>query len=320
MRPAARGRNDGEERRSTGMRSDDRTTGTRKAWRTARVLGGLLGTTALVLGCPPRVVTGPGGGSGSDAGGAHETGVLRLDDADGDGVADPFDNCPTIHNPAQEDADGDGLGDPCDPDVDGDGLSNADDRCPSVADPAQRDSDGDGIGDPCDPDRDGDGVYDADDGCPDVPNPDQRDSDGDGIGDACDPSEAPPDVCGDGRVTGTEQCEPDVSPLRDCGSMGYGMGTLECIDCRWDTSSCMPFPYYRGRGSCPYVYLWDGGAYRYYTDLSGSVLAAGLPFFRPAFYDTNVYELGDFAPVDGVYRMKAREVIFESSYFDEAAL
>jgi len=35
-------------------------------------------------------------------------------DADGDGVPDPFDNCPTDANPLQEDDDLDGLGNACD--------------------------------------------------------------------------------------------------------------------------------------------------------------------------------------------------------------
>jgi hypothetical protein len=57
-------------------------------------------------------------------------------DADGDGVLNADDNCPTTSNPDQEDGDGDGWGDACD-------------NCPDVANEAQTDSDGDGVGDAC---------------------------------------------------------------------------------------------------------------------------------------------------------------------------
>lgn len=57
-------------------------------------------------------------------------------DADGDGVADCFDNCPTIANATQDDADADTVGDACD-------------NCPSVANPSQANCDGDLIGDAC---------------------------------------------------------------------------------------------------------------------------------------------------------------------------
>jgi hypothetical protein len=66
--------------------------------------------------------------------------------------------------------------------------------------------------------------------------------------------------------------------------------------------------------------LWDGTEYSYHGDLSGSVLAHGLKFFKPQYYGDNIYELGSFHAVNGEYRMKLREVIFEASYFDKAAL
>ncbi len=45
-------------------------------------------------------------------------------DADADGIADAFDNCPGLYNPAQSDADADGTGDACDctPDLTNDGT------------------------------------------------------------------------------------------------------------------------------------------------------------------------------------------------------
>ena len=39
---------------------------------------------------------------------------LCAPDSDGDGIADPQDNCPEVVNPFQTDADGDGIGDACD--------------------------------------------------------------------------------------------------------------------------------------------------------------------------------------------------------------
>ncbi len=107
--------------------------------------------------------------------GVHGVDVLAFTftlDTDGDGIADPLDNCRVDANADQADLDGDGLGDACDPDIDGDGVPNGQDAFPR--DPAESlDSDGDGAGD-------------NRDNCPMTANPSQADGDGDGIGDACD--------------------------------------------------------------------------------------------------------------------------------------
>ncbi|MBR4985800.1 MAG: amidohydrolase family protein [Proteobacteria bacterium] len=100
-------------------------------------------------------------------------------DADGDGIPNHLDNCPTMFNPIrpmdtarkQADADGDTIGDICDlyPNCKANDAS-----C--------------GGGGPVVPadDRDGDGIPDSSDNCPDTPNADQNDADNDGKGDVCD--------------------------------------------------------------------------------------------------------------------------------------
>ena len=66
----------------------------------------------------------------SDAG----TGTVKryhYDDSDVDGVLDSYDNCLGLANPDQQNMDRDKLGDACDDDADGDGVANAGDRCPT---------------------------------------------------------------------------------------------------------------------------------------------------------------------------------------------
>ncbi len=69
-------------------------------------------------------------------------------DADGDGIADAYDNCPGVWNRMQDDADGDGIGDACDcgtpwADADADGDVDLTDfaalqRCPTAGALAER--------------------------------------------------------------------------------------------------------------------------------------------------------------------------------------
>ena len=234
-------------------------------------------------------------------------------DTDGDGIPDGRDNCPQVANPDQIDRDGDHWGDACDGDRDGDGIANEKDDCPDVYDPQQADQDRDHLGDVCDPDLDGDSVANEYDNCPLVANKNQKDGNDDGIGDACTA------VCGNKKVEAGEDCEPKVSPTQSCAAVGMGGANASCVACHWDFSQCQPIRR-GGRGSCPYVYLWDGSAYHFYGDLSGSVLGKGLDIFKPAYYGENIYELGDYAPSAGRYRMRLREVIYEASFVDALAL
>ncbi len=73
-----------------------------------------------------------------------------------------------------------------------------------------------------------------------------------------------------------------------------------------------------GSGSCPFLYLWNGDEYDYYTDLAGESL--GGSWFETPHYEAGIYELGDFESENGLYKMKVREVIPESDFFDEAKL
>ncbi len=157
-------------------------------------------------------------------------------DADGDGVTDLEDECPTEAGPANTNG--------C-PDTDGDGVADKDDECPNEAGVANLngcpDGDSDGVADKDDdcptepgtaatngcPDGDGDGVADKDDECPDEAGLESLngcpDGDGDGVADKDDdcPAEAGPaatngcpDRDGDGIADKDDEC-PDEAGVAE---------------------------------------------------------------------------------------------------------
>ncbi len=107
-------------------------------------------------------------------------------DADGDGICDAADNCPSTPNASQADSDGDGVGNACDgcpndplkiapgtcgcgiadTDSDGDGTPNCNDLCPNDPLKIAPGTCGCGV---ADTDSDGDGTPNCNDGCPNDP-------------------------------------------------------------------------------------------------------------------------------------------------------
>ncbi|MDP1849295.1 MAG: DUF11 domain-containing protein [Solirubrobacteraceae bacterium] len=172
--------------------------------------------------------------------------VMPVSDSDGDGVADPNDNCPDIPNPGQANTDGDAQGNACDadddndgvadgpdlcegtspgtvvagdgcPDPDGDGIStHAGDNCPSVANDGQANTDGDGQGDACDADDDNDGVDDSADLCEGTPAGTTVAADG------C--PEPDPDPDGDGISTNAGDNCPDIANPDQANTDGDAQG------------------------------------------------------------------------------------------------
>ena len=132
-------------------------------------------------------------------------------DADGDGVADGLDNCPSISNEDQADFDDDDAGDACDDDDDGDGVADGEDAFP--LDPSEwSDVDGDGIGDNSD--------FETCDGI---------DNDGDGVPDnGLDVYELYPDPDGDGQYgIVPSELQPSCAALLAAGNGKDGVYTVD---------------------------------------------------------------------------------------------
>ena len=160
----------------------------------------------------------------NDAGVPEDSGTMVIQDRDGDGVADDFDNCPDIANEVQEDDDADGIGNYCDTDWDNDGVDDLIDNCYGLANPDQADQNGDGFGDACQPPTCGDFFVTEFEQCDDG-NTDNFDGcsrnctlengwtcGADGAG-PCFP------VCGDGILLfGLEECDDGNAPSAGCSA------------------------------------------------------------------------------------------------------
>jgi DNA-binding beta-propeller fold protein YncE len=90
-----------------------------------------IGSFSGDLSAPVDVQSAPGAWVYVSDGGSNTVKRLHYDDEDRDNVLDAFDNCLGLANPDQSNMDRDSLGDACDPDADGDGVPNAADKCPT---------------------------------------------------------------------------------------------------------------------------------------------------------------------------------------------
>jgi len=118
-------------------------------------------------------------------------------DSDGDGYADPVDQCPTKPENYNGYQDEDGC--PDDPDSDGDGIADSRDQC--ELSPEDKDAYLDGDGCP-EPDNDLDGLLDAADKCPNDPEDPDGYEDEDGCPDPDNDKDTVPDV--------TDQCPNEI--------------------------------------------------------------------------------------------------------------
>ncbi len=140
-------------------------------------------------------------------------GNIAAADADGDGIGDECDNCPSDVNPLQTDTDQDGAGDVCDADDDDDTVLDVNDNCPLDANADQLDGDGDLVGDACD-------------NCPIDSNSDQFDCDNNGVGEVCEPEFFD---CNNNTVS--DSCDIFAGASADCDGDGV---PDECPGCTAD--------------------------------------------------------------------------------------
>ena len=216
------------------------------------------------------------------------------DDADGDGIKDSVDNCPTIFNPVrpqntdgkQADADNDHFGDACDPYP----LCPTNDSKCATFNPELSD-------------RDEDGVIDRLDNCLEVYNPDQLDSDLDNFGDVCDPCP------NDGNNEDGKGCSLTVTPLKElrdkfnAETIVYGPvkieGVVTAIARKYDGSGIVNGIFIQAEDNSAGIYI--------YTANSQNLVAGDLIEVKG---NTMAYNgLLEISPVDSIQKKSSGHTI-----------
>jgi hypothetical protein len=76
------------------------------------------------------------------------------------------------------------------------------------------------------------------------------------------------------------------------------------------------------KGSCPFLYAWDGERFSFVTDLLWGA-PAGLPFAPGVWAPSDPHEIvlvEGTVPVDGIYKLRVTEELWEAAFFDIARL
>lgn len=93
----------------------------------------------------------------------------------------------------------------------------------------------------------------------------------------------------------------------------------DCLTGYCIASQCDSLP--PPKGSCPYVYAWDGAAYRYENDVQGPIVGNARFSSRIKFYGPQYVVLPSLQPdLLGDLRVKIRETLPEIDYVDEVKL
>ena len=123
-------------------------------------------------------------------------------------------------------------------DLDGSGDADAD-TAPGDTDTPDTPSDGAGSDTLDDTDEDSRVDTGSDTGTDTAPDSGDSDTTDDADADTEAGSDTAPDRCGDGRVSGDEECEAELAASQACTGLGFEWGEAACgEDCRWDRSSC----------------------------------------------------------------------------------